>query len=98
MFMHCKYIIWFIYHHNCRGLVPKRKGAHLTEVKGIFPGATVMRGKDWSLGNEDGKMFSHIHWIEFNYNPTLGGQGGLGKVVVISSSKDGKKLVWNKLI
>lgn len=41
----------------CRSLVPERKGSRLTEVRGIFPGATVRRGKDWPLGDEDGMLY-----------------------------------------
>ena len=43
-------IIVFIF----RSLVPKRKGSSLTEVNGIFPGATIKRGSDWPSGNNNG--------------------------------------------
>ena len=39
----------------CRVEVSPRKGCRKVEAIGIFPGATVVRGRDWSWGNQDGK-------------------------------------------
>ena len=33
-----------------------RKDSREVEVMGAFPGADVVRGKDWSLGDKDGKL------------------------------------------
>ena len=33
-----------------------RKDSREMEVMGAFPGADVVRGKDWSLGDKDGKL------------------------------------------
>ena len=33
-----------------------RKGARLVESKGIFPLAEVVRGHDWSWGQQDGQF------------------------------------------
>ena len=37
-----------------RTRVLPRSGAAKQEAKGIFPGAEVVRGRDWRLGDQDG--------------------------------------------
>jgi hypothetical protein len=38
-----------------RVLVKKRKVSVKIRAVGLFPGATVQRGKDWQWGDQDGK-------------------------------------------
>ena len=35
-----------------------RKDCRKVEIKGAFPGADVVRGKDWNLEDKDGNGFS----------------------------------------
>ena len=42
-------------------MTPYRRGARSVESKGIFPGASVVRGHDWSWGQQDGQFSSLSH-------------------------------------
>ena len=39
----------------CRVMVSPRVDARQVEAKGIFPGAEVVRGKNWKFGDQDGE-------------------------------------------
>ena len=40
---------------RCSVRVPVRSTSRKVESLGIFPGATVVRGRDWKWGNQDGE-------------------------------------------
>ena len=40
----------------CRIRTPLRMEARKVVVRGLFPGAEVVRGWDWRFGNQDGKL------------------------------------------
>ena len=62
-----------------------RRGCREVEVKGAFPGADVVRGKDWNLEDQDGKEY--LHWFRnfmvLSVPLYLGGEGGLGKIIIL---------------
>lgn len=39
----------------CRSMVPCRRSARVVQAMGLFPPAEVVRGYDWSWGQQDGK-------------------------------------------
>ena len=43
-----------------RTKIPGRHGARRLAVKGIFPGAEVIRGRDWKWEDQDGE---YIHVV-----------------------------------
>ena len=47
----------YILHMSCplRSMMGCRQGARMVECKGIFPAAEVVRGHDWSWGQQDGQ-------------------------------------------
>ena len=51
--------------HHCSIRVPARSGERRVQAKGIFTGAKVLRGSDWSYGDQDGNydvnIVSHSH-------------------------------------
>ena len=42
----------------CRTMVPCRKSARVVQAMGLFPLAEVVRGYDWSWGQQDGENAS----------------------------------------
>ena len=42
--------------YHFRVLVPARARSLSVRIRGIFPGAKVMRGHNWKWGNQDGTM------------------------------------------
>ena len=52
---------WLLYTHVCtlanyRVSVPVRKRSKKVSARGIFPGASVVRGVDWQWEDQDGKL------------------------------------------
>jgi hypothetical protein len=46
----------FVCLYNYEFWVPKRSTSQRIRALGLFPGAVVVRGKDWSHGMEDGNF------------------------------------------
>jgi len=51
-----------------RVTVPKRSTSQRMRALGLFPGAVVVRGKDWSYGTQDG------NFLRFNISSLCGYQ------------------------
>ena len=63
--------------------VPIRKRSKKLSARGIFPGASVVRGVDWQWEDQDG-VLCHIYFMsQFNFSVCVGGQGRKGKVTEV---------------
>ena len=75
--------------------VPPRCDAQRVELRGLFPGALVTRGRDWRWGNQDGELmptdvYLSFKWYEacYMYILLLTNTGGVGKFGKIMSIRE----------
>jgi len=104
-----KQLIFYLIVHLTRTLMEPRRKSKKIAIRGLFPGARVVRGVDWQWEDQDGMInhvkLNHVLCPVFNCDNTkvicfIGGNGRRGKLTEIqdwsaASPRSAAYVIWD---